>query len=117
MTTFFLPNQIAFGDKAGLGLWLIGHYRQHVRYNSVLAAKTPPVIIDEFPILNWGESEREIKDWLNSHENWHQLIRQFANVTGADLSALDTSNPDQWYSWMDVHNNEHALIDSAFGVA
>jgi hypothetical protein len=98
-------------------LWLVGHYRQHLRYNAVLAARSPPVIIDEFPILNLGDSKREVRFWLDAHQNWHQLIRPFANVSGIDLAQVDFDNKNQFYLWQDDHNAEHRLLDQAFGVA
>jgi hypothetical protein len=117
MSTAFGINLVAWGDKAGLGLYLIGHYRQHLVYNAVLAARTPPVIIDEFPILEIGDSDEERRAWLDDHNNWHQLIRPYANVTGVDLSAVDFDDREEFYDWQDVHKSEHALLDTAFGVA
>jgi hypothetical protein len=117
MTTEFSPNLVAYGDVAGLGRWLVGHYRQHLRYNDVLAGRSPPVIIDDFPILELGSNSQERRVWADQHEKWHELIRPFANVTGIDLANIDFSDPSQFYQWIDLHNAEHALIDTAFGVA
>lgn len=39
MSTEFSPNLFEFGDIAGNGAWLIGHYRQHLNYNTALATK------------------------------------------------------------------------------
>ena len=117
MTTEFSVNLVAFGDTAGLGLWLDGHYRQHLRYNAVLAAQVPAVIINVYPILNMGTNEREVRLWLDAHETWHELIRPLANVTGINLANIDFDDVTAWYEWQDVHNSEHRLLDTAFGVA
>jgi len=37
MTTEFQPNIVAYGDVAGFGQWLAGHFRQHLNYNNHLA--------------------------------------------------------------------------------
>ncbi len=117
MSTEFSPNLFEFGDIAGNGAWLDGHYRQHLRYNAVLAALAPPIIINPYPIMIVQQGEVGRRDWLQSHENWHELIRPFANVTSIDLSQVNLDDPNQFYSWMDLHNQEHAALDSAFGVA
>ncbi len=118
MTSEFAINQIEYGDTVGMGLWSDGHYRQHLRYNAVLAGRSPPVLLPTFPIFYFpifDGNDTEIRFWLNSHESWHELLRPIANVTGADLSDLDYKNPQYFYEWVDTHNAEHALLDAAFG--
>jgi hypothetical protein len=116
MSSEFNPPIFAFGDRAGQGRWEIGHYRQHLRYLAVLSARTPPVIIADQPIITMGSTDLERKIWLQSHEVMHELIRPYANVTGIDLALVDLNDPEEWYVWADTHANEHALLDSAFGV-
>jgi hypothetical protein len=117
MSTEFALNTFAFGDAAGNGIWLVGHYRQHLRYNSVLAARSPPVLIPEFSILTVEGGNIGRKSWLDAHANWHQLLRPFANITGVDLSAVDMEEEQQFYGWISAHNDEHSLLDVAFGVS
>lgn len=115
--TEFSASTVVFGDLPGLGLWETGHYRQHLNYNTVLAKRTPAVIIPIFPILNLvGLSQQEAVFWLDAHEKWHELIRPYANVTDVNLSYFDITNPDSFYEWQDLHNAEHTLIDKAFGL-
>jgi hypothetical protein len=114
----FLPNTFEFGDAAGLGAWLVGHYRQHLAYNVFIAANTnPPTELPEFNILTVEGARLGAQTWLNDHESWHELVRPFANVTGVDLSAVDMNKPEDFYEWIDLHNQEHAAIDQAFGLA
>jgi hypothetical protein len=117
VTTEFRPNLFEFGDVAGSGQWLVGHFRQHLNYNNVLAARTPAVVLAEFPILTMEGGHSGRRSWLNSHENWHELVRPFANVTGIDLSTVNLDNEQQFYEWLDIHNFEHSLLDLAFGIA
>lgn len=117
MTSQFQANLVAFGDRAGLGEWEVGHYRQHLAYNAHLAGLTPPVILPDFPIFRLvGINRTEVLFWLNYHEKWHELIRPFANVTDIDLSEFDIMKPAVWYEWQDLHNSEHLLFDQAFGL-
>lgn len=118
MSTEFQPNTVAYGDTAGLGAWSDGHYRQHLRYNAILASQTNPIVLPEFPIFYFplfGGDEKEIRFWLDSHESWHELLRPIANITSANLADLDYKDPDYFYEWQDTHNAEHTLLDLAFG--
>jgi|SRR5215813_4489476 len=116
MTSQFNPNTLAFGDDAGLGIWLVGHYRQHLAYNAFLASLASPIIIPTYNILAIAGGRLGMRGWLDDHEKWHEQIRPFANVTGVDFSAVDFNNESEFYAWIDLHNQEHAIIDTAFGL-
>ena len=117
MASEFLFNQFEFGDIAGNGLFLVGHYRNHLQYNDVLAKRTPPVLLPEFPILTVEAGKIGRKSWLNSHQDWHELLRPLANTTGVDLSEVNMDNEAEFYQWIDAHNAEHRFFDQFFGVA
>lgn len=117
MSTEFAINTFEYGDEAGLGQWTIGHYRQHLRYEAVLAGLPTPIIIPTYPIIQFGGNRTEIRFWLNDHESLHELLRPIANVTGANYADLDYDDPALFYEWIDLHNQEHQLLDVAFGVA
>lgn len=116
MSTEFALNTLEFGDQAGWGEWLVGHFRQHLRYNLALAIRSPPIIIQEYPILTVEGGQRGLRFWLDSHSSWHDAVRPFANVTGIDLSEVDFSKEGEFYQWIDLHNQEHAAFDQVFGV-
>jgi hypothetical protein len=117
MSTEFALNFFSFGDVAGEGQWMIGHFRQHLRYNDKLAARTPPVILPEFSIIAVEGGANGRRGWLEAHSNWHRLLRPIANVTGIDLATVDMDDEEQFYAWMDSHNEEHGFMDIIFGVA
>ena len=117
MTTQFEFNTLEYGDAAGWGEWLVGHYRQHLAYVTVLATRATPVLIDIQPILRMEGGDAGLRFWLDAHNNWHNDIRSFANITGIDLTEVNFKNQGEWYSWIDYHNQEHAALDIAFGVA
>lgn len=116
MSTEFAFNTFQFGDQAGNGEWLIGHFRQHLRYNNALAGLSPAIIIPVFPIMTVQAGSLGKREWLDSHEKWHEQIRPFANVTGIDLSLVDLDNSGQFYDWLNLHNLEHQTIDQVFGL-
>jgi hypothetical protein len=117
MASEFPIKIFEFGDIAGNGYWLDSHFRNHLQYNAVLAALSPPITINPYPILVVQQGEVGRRDWLQSHENWHELIRPFANVTSIDLSQVNLDDPNQFYEWLDLHAQEHSALDTAFGVA
>src|SRR5229473_869654 len=89
MSTEFTLNTFAFGDAAGNGEWLVGHFRNHLQYNAKLSAGANPIVLPEFPILTVEGGKIGRRSWLEQHANWHQLLRPFANVTGIDLAEVD----------------------------
>jgi hypothetical protein len=117
VTTQFELNTLVYGDDAGLGEWLIGHFRQHLAYNSHLASQTTPVVLDTFNLMTIEGGYEGLRFWLDAHNSWHELVRPYANVTGVDLSIVDWRKKDEWYEWVDLHNQEHAAIDNAFNLA
>jgi hypothetical protein len=117
VTSEFQPNTVLFGDRAGLGRWEIGHYRQHLRYVQFLARLTPPIVIADYPIITMGNTDLERRIFLNEHQIVHELLRPVANVEGIDLSLVDLKKPEEFYVWQDVHAQEHTLIDLAFGLS
>ena len=119
MASEFQVSQVEFGDTVGLGAWEVGHARQHLRYNDVLAAATPPVILAPIPLFRIGENEEEIRAWFQDHYfNVHLPLRQFANISGgSDFSYVDLSSPESFYDFLDVHFIEHSLLDVALGLA
>lgn len=80
------------------------------------AALANPVILQVYPILRMDWTPHHLQEWLDMHEHWHEDVRPFANVTGVDLSVVNLQKPDEFYSWVDVHNQEHQFLDRAFGV-
>src|SRR5262249_48277007 len=117
MTTEFQIGTLAFGDAAGLGLFEIEHYRQHLRYKDALAGRTPPVIIQDFPIMRLvGSSKSERASWLASHEKLHETLRPFANVSGPNYADVNMDDPEAFNDWLSIHLTEHQLLDAAFGL-
>jgi hypothetical protein len=88
-----------------------------LHYLAYLAGLSPPVIIADQPIITMGNTDLERRIFLNSHQIMHELIRPYANVTGIDLALVDLKKEEEFYIWLDVHAEEHALIDQAFGLA
>lgn len=118
MSNLFQANVVLFGDRVGLGVWSMGHWLQHIQYNTILTRFTPPEVLPVYSIMEcplFDKDDRVIKLWLDAHENWHELLRQLINFTGTNLSDFDYRNPEYYYEWMDYHNSEHQVINVALG--
>ena len=109
MTVFFRPDTVLPGDPAGFGVWLIGHYLEHKQFITSALALTVPVNIPDYAIQSWDDDPNAVATWLNVHEQIHSVLRTTANVTGIDLSAVDFTDNDEFFEWMEDHRLEHSL--------
>lgn len=76
-----------------------------------------PIILPDVPLWSVGNNRLEILAWLNDHYfASHVLLRNITGITGVDFSVVDFSKPEAFYDFVDLHNSEHSLLDSAFGV-
>lgn len=116
MASEFQPTTFVFGDRAGQGMWEIGHARQHQRYVFYLMNQSVPILVADHPILTMGKTDFERKVWLQDHANLHNQLRSIGNITGIDLAAVDFTDRSQFTVWLDDHASEHSLIDFRFGL-
>lgn len=110
----FQPNLIAYGDRAGLGRYEVGHFLQHDQYLSVLAGQS--ILLPPWDIrhMQW-ENENEMQAWLQEHEVVHEFLRQHSNVSGVNLSYFDPRSEQEFELWQEAHRQEHAQFDVHFG--
>lgn len=112
----FQPDICLPDDDAGLGAWLIGHYREHLILAQKCLALSPSVIVPNYDILAWRKETELIKQWLQSHESIHQVLRSACNVTGSDLSLVDFNDSEEILDWMGDHATEHQNFRTVLGV-
>lgn len=117
MTINFQPDICLPKDPAGFGMWLNGHYREHLQLAQKCFVLTPPVIVPNYDVLGWRDEPEFVRQWLTSHESMHVILRQACNVTGPDLSLVDFSKDDDFLSWMDDHAREHQDFRVVLGVS
>jgi hypothetical protein len=112
----FQPDQVAFGDIAGLGAWDVGHAREHLQFVQVLAQSTPSIAIPDFDLMSFLTAGPAKKSMVLSHYQSHQLLRGALGITGVDLSEVDLDKEDDFYNWLGYHASEHQLIRQALGI-
>jgi hypothetical protein len=113
----FQPDVVLPKDPIGFGLWLTGHYREHLQMNAVCIALTPSIHVPNYDIFGWKDDAKAVQQWLVAHESMHQVLRTVANVSGADLSLVDFSKDDEFLDWMDDHATEHGYFRTALGIS
>jgi hypothetical protein len=116
VTIFFRPDTVLPNDPAGFGLWLIGHYLEHKQFITSALTLTPPQTIPDYAIQSWNDDPAAVASWLNAHEQIHVALRAVSNITGIDLSAVDLTDEDEFFEWMDDHRTEHALFRGFFSI-
>lgn len=110
MSNEFLINLVAYGDQPGLGLYSIGHYRQHRNYQAALAKQN--VFIQDMPIMNMiTHNLEEYQAWLQIHESLHQQLRSITKSFGFGLGDLDPRSAQAFLQWQQNHRDEHGNFD------
>ena len=112
----FAPDQTTFQDLPGYGQWDTGHYREHIQFVQVLAARSPAVLLPDFDLssmLTGGSSRGSI---VQSHQDAHDLLRAITNVGGVDYSEFNLDESGDFASFLSYHAQEHALIRQVLGI-
>lgn len=117
MTVLFQPDNVLPRDPAGFGQWLMGHYREHVQMASLCLALSPSVFVPGYDILSWKDEPKLVQQWLQSHQQMHQVLQQVTNLTGSDWSLVDFSDDEAFSSWMSDHANEHLQMRQVLGIS
>lgn len=117
MTVNFQPDVCLPKDPAGFGLWLAGHYYEHVTMRQKAAAISPPQSVPDFDIYSWSDDPLYVISWLNNHQAIHTILRAGANLTGIDLSEVDLSKEEEFSEWMDDHAQEHIVLRDFYGIS
>lgn len=116
MVVSFQPDICLPRDPSGFGMWLNGHYREHLQMAQICLTLATPIVVPQYDILSWRDEPELVQQWLLSHEQIHEVLRQACNVSGADLSLVDFSEDDQFLEWMDDHAQEHINFRTVLGI-
>ena len=109
----FSPDQCAFGDIAGYGAWDINHGREHLQFVQALAANGVSLPAPDLLALLTAGGARVSQ--VLAHYTQHQLLRQALGVEGVDLSQVNLDDPNDFYTWLGYHAQEHQQLRAAIG--
>ena len=112
----FQPDQVAFGDLAGYGVWDMGHAREHIQFVQVLAQQVPAVLISDFDLMVFLTAGHARRSMVESHAQSHDLLRDALGITGTDLSEVNLDDQGGFYDFLGYHATEHALIRQKLGI-
>jgi len=110
----FSPDQCSFGDLAGMGAWDVSHGREHIQFIQALAGlgvNLPDP--DLLSLLTAGGAQRS---QVQAHAAHHQQLRAALGVQGTDLGQVNFTDPNDFYSWLGYHAQEHALLRQALNM-
>ena len=106
---FEYENEDAWHD------FLLLNSLSHSNYNGALALTG--VEIPSFPISSVDKTKEALDDWLQNHNFEHQRLSDALGITDApDLSDVNLHDKDQFYNWLQLHAQQHQLIDAVLNV-
>lgn len=124
-----------FGDEDGVKQFVFAHRFTHDFEAQALQAQFGAnidtygldgnEIVDPWIDLMRGQGKedgqpRVIADWLEVHNENHQLMLSYLGSTGTvsdtDLSQVDFSDPDQMAQWLTLHQYLHEFEQQALGL-
>ena len=111
----FSPDQCSFGDIAGYGAWDIAHGREHMQFVQALdvAGNVGLPVPDLLTFLLAGSARTA---QVNRHYSQHLMLRQKTGVNGVDLSQVNFDDPNDFYTWLGYHAQEHQQRRAALGI-
>ena len=106
-------GDIPFGDEDAMLVFLGEHAICHSDVNAHISKKYGPA-----PLLYPLDGSEEMDaDWLLMHYRTHQNLNRRLGIAGLpDLADIDMNDESQFYTWVEVHNLEHAKINYALGI-
>ena len=128
-------SQIEFGDGHGVRAFMLAHSLIHDEEAVAIAAQFG-VSQSTFAMRNgsaedaWvarmaergekGQIPFALQDWLEWHADIHnqtyQIIGGNAGVQAPDLSQVDFGNAEQFYDWMQSHQQMHDFEQQSLGL-
>ena len=128
----FLAN-MNFGDDAALRDFALAHRLAHNDFASAISslygASTPNFdVADESAHAVWAmdmvkpdevpaQGREALKSWLLFHAQLHEAEYNAIGLGPAfDFSTVDFSKADQFYNWMQQHQQAHDITAGALGI-
>lgn len=116
MAISFQPDICVPGDRAGWGMWLTGHFREHEEMATKAFALSTPFVVPRYDIISWQYEEKFVEEWLVAHEQIHDALRKACNVTGINLADVDFSSNEEFLIWQQNNAIEHNSFRQFLGI-
>lgn len=112
----FSPDQVTFGDIAGMGAWDDSHHREHLQFVQVLATRTPDILIPNFDFLQMLTAGPARGSIQQSHQQSHALLGAALGITQTDFGGYNLDDENDFYNFLGYHSQSHAQIRQALGL-
>lgn len=90
--------------KQGWTEWSWHNYQHHLAIDAAILELRG---IEITPFRIWPTNQQDFTDFLQQHQEYHNLYSQILGISGRDLSELDTKNKAKRDDWFYSHEQEH----------
>lgn len=105
-SAFNYDNEDAWND------FLLVNATAHTSYNTALELLGLPV--SGYPIADLGDTKEAQENWLHDHALMHSALTSTIGLAAsADLTDVEIHDDDEFQSWLQIHQQQHQLIDAA----
>ena len=100
-------------DKTALAQFSFANADEHTQINQGILKKysiqMPVYVLDPIPT--------DQQNWLETHQNVHNLMNAVLGIVGNDLSDVDFKKPNELASWIWLHAQEHYQAAKILGTS
>jgi hypothetical protein len=90
--------------KTGWQEWSWANLQHHLAIDTAILEVLGVEIV---PFRIWPVFEKDFQDWLEQHQEYHNVYSQVLGIESQDLSELDLKNKSKADDWMYLHVQEH----------
>jgi hypothetical protein len=108
-------SDFTYEDKTSWYDFLLINDRAHNAYNDVLEGIG--IGSTNYPLLEVDDTPDGRRDWLALHYLMHLNLASLLGLTNVpDLQDVDLQSDEQFYNWLQLHMQQHQLIDAALNL-
>jgi hypothetical protein len=105
----------SYKDKEALDDFLLINALAHENYNTAL--ELTGTLPATYPLLDIGDTADAKQDWLQTHYLMHKNIAALLGLSEIpDLSDVELHDDAEFYNWLQLHQQQHQLIDAALNL-
>lgn len=97
----------------GMDVWSFANYQHH---QLVIGALQRQKQITQPLFRIWPIAQNNFNDWLEQHQEQHNLTNSALGTSGFDLSSVDPTNKKQFDAFVWIHFIEHRNWAQSLGL-
>ena len=108
-------SEFTYGNKDAWSDFLLVNGLAHTNYNAALELLN--VLPATYPLLDIGDTREAKNDWLQTHYLTHKNLAALLGLAEIpDLSDVELHDDGEFYNWLQLHQQQHQLIDAALNL-